>query len=683
MAMTLAEAKRAMLAKAATSGLKPSDVAKLKLAPYTAESLGSIKGLPQYLAAFEIPYFDFNGKQTKFFRVRYLEQPGGFAAMVEKPLRYAQVTGTVNEIYLPPFVNWKELAKSDRAIFITEGELKAACAVRHGFNTVGLGGVSMFSNRKRGHSILPQFKEFVWKEREAYIVFDSDAVNNPNILRAESMLCRELTDLGAHPVIVRLPALGEGKTGLDDFLEHPQGGGDAFMSLVADGQDYLPSQILHKLNEEVIFVASPNIVFNPAKEIHMRPSDFVKSHYANWRMTVATATGFSERPAGQEWLNWSHRSEVLNFTYAPGEEQVHEGKLNLWKPWPYTATRGDVSMWHKVMDHIFSDSEPRAREWFEKWVAYPMQHPGAKLKTAVMFWGGQGTGKSFVGETIMRLYGEHNSIKFGNAQLSASFNDWAEHRQFAVGEEIVIHANEKKAIAEILKTLITDTTISINRKFVNSYQLPNCMNFFLASNHANALKLEEDDRRFFIHHVKSGKMLPDLYEPFDKWSKSAKGLTALFDYFLSLDTDDFDPQAAAPHTEDRYNMISSGRSEHGTWVAELKEEPDNILKLGKAPVSYSLFTLEDLLVLFKARHDRSQVTATTMGNELAMQGFKRAYPGVIRTAMGSKRLWVIRHDDRFKRMTPSQFGEWYDEERGRGSKTTTPAPKSKPKGAKC
>lgn len=665
MALTLAEAKKAMLAKAATSGLKLSDVAKLKLAPYTADSLKTIKGLPEYLAAFQIPYFDFNGKQTKFFRVRYLEQPGGFAALVQKPLRYAQVANTVNEIYLPPFVNWKELAKTDRAVFITEGELKAACAVKHGFNCVGIGGVSMFSNRKRGHTILPQFKEFVWEDREAYIVFDSDAVNNPDILRAESMLCRELTDLGAHPIIVRLPALGEGKTGLDDFLEHKQGGADAFMELVAVGEDYLPSQILHKLNEEVIFVASPNIVFNPLKEIHMRPSDFVKSHYANWRMIIATANGFSERPAGQEWLNWAHRSEVLNFTYAPGEEQIYAGKLNLWKPWPYQPVKGDVSLWHKVMDHIFTGTSPEARVWFEKWVAYPMQHPGAKHKTACLWWGGQGVGKSFVAETIMRLYGNHNSTKFGNVQLSSPFNSWAEHKQFAVGEEIVVHSNEKKSIGEMLKTLITDTTISIRRLYLNPYDLPNCMNTMLLTNHAAGLKLEEDDRRFFVHHVKASKMPPDLYKPFHLWAHSAEGLSALFYYFLTLDLKGFDPQAAALHTSDRYDMISGGRSEHGVWVAALKEDPDETLRLGKAPIKYMLFSVEELMTLFKARHERSQITVTTLANELAMQGFKKVYPGVIRTQVGSKRLWMIRPDPRFSRMSPVQLGDWYDAERGR------------------
>lgn len=37
------------------------------------------------------------------------------------------------------------------------------------------------------------------------------------------------------------------------------------------------------------------------------------------------------------------------------------------------------------MWHIFrNDSE--SREWFEQWVAYPLQYPGSKLYSAVVLW---------------------------------------------------------------------------------------------------------------------------------------------------------------------------------------------------------------------------------------------------------------------------------------------------------
>jgi hypothetical protein len=666
MSVTLAQAKAAMLAKALSSGLKPADVSLLKLTAHTAESLeDSITGLPQYVAGFTIPYFDLHGKTTKFFRVRYTEAPTGFAALTGKPLRYAQPAKTTNELYMPPFVDWKEIAKDVAvSLLITEGELKSACATKLGVATLGLGGVTMFGDRKHGNFVLPALKQFTWEGRRAYVVFDSDAATNPDVLRAESMLCRELTQLGAILLVTRLPKLtDDGKTGLDDFLMSE--GVDALMELLPASPMYSMAKGLHELNEEVIYINTPDIVYNPVKDIRMRTDKFCTSHYANRRLLVMGEKGPVEKSAAQEWMKWERRSEVLNFTYVPGESTFVDGHLNLWQPWPYVPKKGDVSIWHRVMDHIFTDTEAESRKWFEQWVAFPMQHPGTKLKTACILWGGQGTGKSFVAETIMRVYGEHNATKFDNMRLNSNFNDWAEHKQFAVGEEIVVNPNEKKAVAEMLKTLITDTTININRKYVNSYRLPNCMNLMALSNHAASMKLEEDDRRWFVHQVKSAKMQPELYRPFDVWSKSAEGLSALFHYFLTLDLSGFDPQAAAPHTYDRLNMITGGRSVHGDWIANVKVNPDETLVLGKARVSYSLFTSDDLMTLFYAKHERSSITAATMSNELAMQGFMRAYPGPIRTQTGSKRLWVIRPDAAFRKMSPQQLGEWYDRERGR------------------
>lgn len=664
-ALTKAAVRSLMQAKAEGSGLGKADITKLKLTPLTAESMKSIEGLPQYLAGFQIPYFDLDGKVTKFFRVRYVEEPTGFVRMtMHKPIRYAQPKGTVNEVYLAPFVDWKTIATdTEQPLIFTEGELKAACATLNDMPTLGLGGVTMFSDRKRGNFVLPQLKRFKWDNRRVFVVFDSDAATNPNVLRAEAMLCRELTQLGAVPSIVRLPALGEGKTGMDDFIVSE--GPEAMVELLrSEAKSYGEARALFEMNEEVLFVQGSNIVYAPERDLRMRPADFTNSQYANRRFLVHTDKGPAEKRTASEWIRWEYRAEVESFTYRPGGEPIEGQQYNLWKPWPHRPVKGDVSMWHKLMEQIFSPTERESRKWFEQWLAYPMQHPGAKLKQAVLIHGGQGTGKSFTGEIVMRLYGEHNATKFDNAKLNSTFNDWAEHKQFAVGEEIVIHANEKRSVAEILKTLITDTTISINRKYVNAYRLPNCMNVVLFSNHAAALKLEEDDRRFFVHHVKAPKMAKALYEPLDKWSKSEAGLSALFHYFLTVDLTGFDPQAAAFQTSDRANMIAGGRSEHGAWVAELREHPDNVLKVDKAVAPFALYSSEDLLMYYKHKHDRTSITATTLGNELAMHGFKRAYPHPVRTAGGPKRLWVVRESPALAKITsPAALGEWYDKER--------------------
>lgn len=85
-------------------------------------------------------------------------------------------------------------------------------------------------------------------------------------------------------------------------------------------------------------------------------------------------------------------------------------------------------------------------------------------------------------------------------------------------------------------------------------------------------------------------------------------------------------------------------------------------------MGYSLYTTEDLMLLFKAKHERSSITANTLANEMAMQQIRRAYPHPIRTMQGSKRLWVVRQDPRFSKFTPTMFGTLYDAERGREEK---------------
>src|ERR1035441_2495747 len=201
-----------MLKKLSASLLTAQDAKLLGFTALTAAQVAAQHpALPAHRAGFVIPYYDLNGRPTKFYRFRYLEygHDTGFAALVAgqlKQLRYGQEAGTVNELYLPPFAKWAEYAvQADKPIVITEGELKAACATKAGLPTIGLGGVWCFKAGTVGLHLLPQFKLFNWKQRMVYIVYDSDAASNHQVIKAENALARELCTLGAIPMVVRLP----------------------------------------------------------------------------------------------------------------------------------------------------------------------------------------------------------------------------------------------------------------------------------------------------------------------------------------------------------------------------------------------------------------------------------------------------------------------------------------------
>lgn len=206
--MTRKELHELMLKKLAESGLDAADAKRMRLTILTAAEVSARRG------AFDIPYFTPEGKLSKFSRLRYLEKASGFAAQTERgEQRYWQELGSLNEIYLPPFLDWPLILKDPKQdLIITEGELKAACAAKNGLPCIGLGGVWMFKASKKGKAFLDGLVEIVWNDRNVYIVYDSDAVTNPKVTKAENALASELLARGAHVYIGRIPALkGEGK----------------------------------------------------------------------------------------------------------------------------------------------------------------------------------------------------------------------------------------------------------------------------------------------------------------------------------------------------------------------------------------------------------------------------------------------------------------------------------------
>src|SRR5690606_38883282 len=201
-------------------GLGKEDLKKLGIIPTRAEDAAKL-GLTFKAAGYVIPYWTLDGKKTKFFRYRYLEDVrSGFQQKTKsKPRRYDQPSSTPTEAYFPPYILCKEIAEGDDDIIITEGEKKAAIATKLGLPTIGLGGVWSFKSKRLGVDLLPSLQKFDWRDRGVYICFDSDAASNPDVRKAERFLADELLRQGAVVYIVRLPPSPDGgKQGLDDYL---------------------------------------------------------------------------------------------------------------------------------------------------------------------------------------------------------------------------------------------------------------------------------------------------------------------------------------------------------------------------------------------------------------------------------------------------------------------------------
>lgn len=158
--------------------------------------------------------------------------------------KYLAPTGSRNRLYLP-FPTEPLLTDPRFPVIITEGEKKTlavAEAATSRYLAVGVSGVwnwrtsdkekRPLAERPGSQTVrvnsrpIEDFDWITWRDRQVFIVFDSDGTSNPEVQKAETALAGELRKRGATPLVVSLPATkAGGKQGIDDYLASIDVGG--------------------------------------------------------------------------------------------------------------------------------------------------------------------------------------------------------------------------------------------------------------------------------------------------------------------------------------------------------------------------------------------------------------------------------------------------------------------------
>ncbi len=360
------------------------------------------------------------------------------------------------------------------------------------------------------------------------------------------------------------------------------------------------------LNLEFCFIERlPGIAVIPTPddpELHVYSrGEFVQSVCSDRMCGAVNAAG--------DWMKWAKRNKVRNLTYAPGKPQIFENQLNTWVPSPIKPRKGDLTYWFSYLDHIFATDNTH-RDWFVAWLAYQFQHPGTKLHSACVFWSTMtSTGKSLFGYLMAELFGQHNFSEINEGDLHGNFNFWAARKQFVMGEEIK-GANAQKH-ADYLKSVITRKFITINTKNTPHYVLPDCINYFFTSNHAEAFYLDETDRRFFVHQLGDKKLEADYVEKTLKPWLLNGGYAAILHYLMFevdlakpvLNGRAFNPFGAAPETAARKAMIEAGREDVDVWLDYMTSANSDTFP----DTEWKLATAEDLFSQFLTVHPRTTI----------------------------------------------------------------------------
>lgn len=662
------------------SGLNEKDLKKLGYKLLTAEETKEITDdKHKAVLSYKIPYYDIEGKVTPFYRIRFLEdvqdKSKGFGKSKAKPMRYWQPPKAVPQIYFPNVIKWSDVVKDiEIPIYITEGEKKAAKACAEGLYCIGLGGVWNWKSSKKAVPLIKDFDDIGLKGRTFILVFDSDSNTNINVMKALHELTKVLTNKGAIAKVVELPELEEEKQGLDDYLVRE--GIKEFTKLPQSM--YPQAEELWKLNDEICYIEETGTIYHFDSNRHiMSKNALVGIQYANRTFNVFEGEKLKAVNAAEEWLKWRFRRVHSKIVYEPGQPRVIEedNSYNMWTGWGVEPEEGDCQPWRDLLNYVFQNNIEHI-DWFERWLAYPLQHPGTKLFNSVLIHGlAQGTGKSFIGYIMGDIYGQNFSV-VSQDELESDYNTWLVNKQFVLGEEIT--GTDKRREADKLKNMMTREKVYVNEKFQPNYHARDCVNYLLTSNHPDALFIENSDRRVFVHEVVGEPESKQFYKRIDKWRKSG-GARYLMHYLLNLDLADFSPKEAPPSTEAKRDMISLSKSDLDLFAEQLKTSPDDILKMGSVVIDRSLYTMDEIINFYSSQREGGFApTKIAMSKSLRRQGFKMM---AVTVDKKTKKLWGIRNSDKWNRAThpywANEYAKYLDKKPGSRVISLSESPKTR------
>ncbi len=241
-----------------------------------------------------------------------------------------------------------------------------------------------------------------------------------------------------------------------------------------------------------------------------------------------------------------------------------EVQCNLWSGWPTVPKAGECSMLLDLLYHMCKgDSRPdELYSWVLRWLAYPIQHPGAKMKTTLVIHGPQGAGKNLFFEVIMAIYGRYGRV-IDQSAIEDKFNDWASRRLFLIADEVVARS-DLYHVKNKLKAFITGEWIRINPKNMAARDERNHVNLVFLSNEAMPVVLEEDDRRHAVIWT-PGQLDRDFYAGVRKEIADG-GVGALHDYLLKLDLGDFNEGTLPPMTDAKRELIGLSKDSPSAFV---------------------------------------------------------------------------------------------------------------------
>lgn len=222
-------------------------------------------------------------------------------------------------------------------------------------------------------------------------------------------------------------------------------------------------------------------------------------------------------------IAWAKHKNCMKYTggivFLPGRN-VPGNYFNTWQGFSVSASENHellISVYYHIKNIVCAGHDD-LYQYFLNWCAYTFQNPDKPAGTALVLRGSKGAGKGMAGHFLKNIWGNHGLHISNTKHLVGQFNGHLNDVCFLFADEAFYSGDRQHE--GVLKALITEPQLIIERKGIDAISQPNYLKVLMATNSDFAVPTSKDERRYCVFDVSDSRK--DDYEYFDNLSKALK-----------------------------------------------------------------------------------------------------------------------------------------------------------------
>ncbi|MGC3938752.1 DUF5906 domain-containing protein [Roseobacter sp. EG26] len=274
------------------------------------------------------------------------------------------------------------------------------------------------------------------------------------------------------------------------------------------------------------------------------------------------------RPKSRFWLQHRLAAHYHEMDFDPSLPPGHNGHVwNMWRGFAVNPKPGD---WSNLKAHILENvcgGNHDYCNWMLNWMALGVQEPSLVIGTAPVLKGLPGTGKGVLANAYGHIWKPHFVSITKDDHVRGRFNQHLEGRRFVYVDEAIFGGDRKNA--GVIKTMLTEPQIMIERKGVDPFLLDNHMIFMVTSNESSVVPADIGDRRWQVFEVSDERREDKAYFSEIMKQMKAGGYEAMLHELLKRDvTEGPDPRKTI-RTPELFDQIIQAQGPEEKYIYQV------------------------------------------------------------------------------------------------------------------